>query len=116
MILGEHDRSSSNENIQVLKVGKVSKAQQILSSSSPTLAVVLHWQVTSSQVFKHSRFSIFTTNNDITLIKLASPAQLNIRVSPVCVAESTDDFPGGMTCVTSGWGLLRHNGKSQSQN
>lgn len=39
VILGEHDRSSSNEAIQVMKVGQVSDAQQILNSSSPTRSV-----------------------------------------------------------------------------
>ncbi|CAG00821.1 unnamed protein product [Tetraodon nigroviridis] len=82
VILGEHDRSSNNENIQVMQVG---------------------------QVFKHPNYNSYTINNDITLIKLASPAQLNIRVSPVCVAETSDVFPGGMKCVTSGWGLTRYN-------
>ncbi|XP_019714213.1 chymotrypsin A-like, partial [Hippocampus comes] len=40
---------------------------------------------------------------------LASPAQMNMRVSPVCVAQAGDNFPGGMKCVTTGWGLTRHN-------
>uniref|UniRef100_A0A8C8M9F4 chymotrypsin n=1 Tax=Oncorhynchus tshawytscha TaxID=74940 RepID=A0A8C8M9F4_ONCTS len=82
VILGEHDRSSNAENIQTIKVG---------------------------QVFKHPNYNGFTINNDITLIKLATPALLGTRVSPVCVAETNDDFPGGMTCVTSGWGLTRYN-------
>lgn len=62
-------------------------------------------------MFKHPRYNGFTINNDILLIKLASPATMNMRVSPVCVAETGDNFPGGMKCVTSGWGLTRHNGE-----
>lgn len=61
-------------------------------------------------MFKHPRYNGFTINNDILLIKLASPAQMSMRVSPVCVAETGDNFPGGMKCVTSGWGLTRYNG------
>uniref|UniRef100_A0A8D2ZTJ8 chymotrypsin n=1 Tax=Scophthalmus maximus TaxID=52904 RepID=A0A8D2ZTJ8_SCOMX len=82
VILGEHDRSSNAEDIQVMKVAKV---------------------------FKHPRYNGYTINNDILLIKLATPAQMNMRVSPVCVAETGDNFAGGMKCVTSGWGLTRHN-------
>nr|AHZ33699.1 chymotrypsin [Chelon labrosus] len=82
VVLGEHDRSSNSESIQVIKVGKV---------------------------FKHPYYNSYTINNDILLIKLATPAQLNTRVSPVCLAETTDDFAGGMKCVTSGWGLTRYN-------
>ncbi|XP_047436748.1 chymotrypsin A-like [Mugil cephalus] len=82
VVLGEHDRSSSSESIQVLKVGKV---------------------------ITHPKYSSYTINNDIQLIKLATPAQLNTRVSPVCLAATGDDFPGGLKCVTSGWGLTRYN-------
>ncbi|XP_068169756.1 chymotrypsin A-like [Antennarius striatus] len=82
VILGEHDRASTAEDIQVMRVGKV---------------------------FKHPRYNGFTINNDILLIKLASPAQMGMRVSPVCVADTGAEFPGGMLCVTSGWGLTRHN-------
>ncbi|KAL1007731.1 hypothetical protein UPYG_G00090840 [Umbra pygmaea] len=82
VILGEHDRSSNAESIQTIRVGKV---------------------------FKHPNYNGFTINNDITLIKLATPAVLGPRVSPVCVAETNDNFEGGMKCVTSGWGLTRYN-------
>ncbi|KAK5873463.1 hypothetical protein PBY51_018500 [Eleginops maclovinus] len=50
-----------------------------------------------------------TINNDISLIKLATPARLGTNVSPVCLAESSDNFSAGTTCVTSGWGLTRYN-------
>ncbi|XP_063045197.1 chymotrypsin A-like isoform X2 [Engraulis encrasicolus] len=81
VILGEHNKAANGEEIQVMKVGKV---------------------------FKHPKYNQFTINNDVLLIKLASPAQINPRVSPVCVAETNDNFPGGMRCVTSGWGLTKH--------
>uniref|UniRef100_A0A8C2Y719 chymotrypsin n=1 Tax=Coturnix japonica TaxID=93934 RepID=A0A8C2Y719_COTJA len=55
-----------------------------------------------------------TIRNDITLIKLATPAQLNARVAPVCLPQATDDFPGGMTCVTTGWGLLNSKGSTNT--
>ncbi|GAA6080705.1 chymotrypsin A-like [Tachysurus ichikawai] len=82
VILGEHDRDSNAENVQVMKVEKS---------------------------IRHPNYNPFTINNDVALIKLASPAQLNTRVSPVCLAETSDNFQGGMKCVTSGWGLTRYN-------
>ncbi|KAK7944312.1 hypothetical protein WMY93_000040 [Mugilogobius chulae] len=82
VVLGEHDRYSNSEQIQVIKIG---------------------------QLFKHPQFNTYTMNNDILLIKLASPAQLNARVSSVCVAETGDNFPAGMKCVTSGWGRTYYN-------
>ncbi|XP_070816866.1 chymotrypsin A-like [Chaetodon trifascialis] len=82
VVVGEHDRASSSEAVQVMGVGKV---------------------------FKNPGFNMFTTSSDIALIKLASPIQMNARVSPVCLAETADNFPGGTQCVTSGWGLTRYN-------
>ncbi|KAF4111062.1 hypothetical protein G5714_008093 [Onychostoma macrolepis] len=82
VILGEHDRSSNAEAIQTISVGKS---------------------------IKHPNYNSFTINNDIILIKLASAAKLNTHVSPVCLPGTSDNFPGGMKCVTSGWGLTRHN-------
>uniref|UniRef100_A0A8C9FKK4 chymotrypsin n=1 Tax=Pavo cristatus TaxID=9049 RepID=A0A8C9FKK4_PAVCR len=64
------------------------------------------------QVFRNPSYSALTIRNDITLIKLATPAQLNARVAPVCLPQATDDFPGGLTCVTTGWGLLNPNGSN----
>lgn len=65
-------------------------------------------------MFTHPSWNPYTINNDIALIKLASPARLSTNVSPVCLAASTDDFAAGTTCVTSGWGLTRYNGGSTS--
>lgn len=45
-------------------------------------------------------------NNDLTLLKLASPAQYTTRISPVCLASSNEALPEGLTCVTTGWGRL----------
>lgn len=66
-----------------------------------------------TQSIRHPNYNSYTINNDVAVIKLASPAQLNTRVSPVCLAETSDNFAGGMKCVTSGWGLTRYNGNGK---
>uniref|UniRef100_A0A8C5WSZ5 chymotrypsin n=1 Tax=Laticauda laticaudata TaxID=8630 RepID=A0A8C5WSZ5_LATLA len=63
------------------------------------------------QVFKNPQYNMLTIRNDIMLLKLATPARLTPYVSPVCLPKATDAFPGGMTCVTSGWGYLHHTDK-----
>ncbi|NXO46927.1 CTR2 protein, partial [Aramus guarauna] len=62
------------------------------------------------KVFKNPKFNMLTIRNDITLLKLATPAHLSAHVSPVCLPQANDDFPGGLTCVTTGWGLTDPNG------
>jgi len=78
VVLGEHDRLSSAEDIQRIRWGTY---------------------------FKHPLYGSNGHSHDIQLIKLSRPATMGMRVSPVCLAERGDDFPGGMMCVTSGWGL-----------
>ncbi|XP_043935039.1 chymotrypsinogen A-like [Protopterus annectens] len=80
VVLGEHDFSSSDEPVQ--KVG-------------------ISWILT------HPDWNIFTKNNDLTLLKLKTRVTITSRISPVCLAKSSQEFPGGMTCVTTGWGNTR---------
>ncbi|KAJ3593854.1 hypothetical protein NHX12_006188 [Muraenolepis orangiensis] len=83
VIVGEHDKGRmSSEKVQILK---------------------------PVQVFTHPEWNSRTINNDISLIKLATPAILGTNVSPVCLAGTSDVFAPGMKCVTSGWGLTRYN-------
>ncbi|XP_077334448.1 chymotrypsin A-like isoform X2 [Lithobates pipiens] len=77
VVLGEFDHSSNAEPIQVKSIGRF---------------------------FSHPQYNAQTDVNDIALIKLSSPATLNDRVSPVCLAASSDVFNGGERCVTTGWG------------
>ncbi|KAH0619450.1 hypothetical protein JD844_000093 [Phrynosoma platyrhinos] len=65
VVLGEHDRSSSAEKIQKLPIAKV---------------------------FTHPDWDPIAINNDIALIKLATPAQLTDTVSPVCLTDAVDEF------------------------
>ncbi|XP_053548691.1 chymotrypsinogen A-like [Bombina bombina] len=82
VVLGEHDRSSSAEAIQSLAVSKV---------------------------FTHPQWNSNTISNDISLLKLATPAVLGDRVAPICLADIGEEYVGGRLCVTSGWGKTRYN-------
>ncbi|XP_005403508.1 PREDICTED: chymotrypsinogen B-like isoform X2 [Chinchilla lanigera] len=82
VVLGEYDLNSAKEDVQVLRI---------------------------EQVFMHANFSSETANNDITLIKLATPARFTETVNPVCVPCAIAHFPPGTPCVTTGWGMTRFN-------
>ncbi|XP_047646972.1 chymotrypsinogen B2 [Phacochoerus africanus] len=82
VVAGEYDQASNAEDIQVLKIAKV---------------------------FKNPNFSLLTVRNDITLLKLATPARFSRTVSAVCLPSASDNFPAGTLCATTGWGKTKHN-------
>ncbi|XP_061421532.1 chymotrypsin B-like isoform X2 [Lethenteron reissneri] len=77
VILGEHDQSSSSEKFQTMNIAKA---------------------------INHPQWDEMSINNDVALIKLSQPAQMTDGVSPVCLSSTSDNFPPGLNCVTSGWG------------
>ncbi|KFZ52474.1 Chymotrypsin-like protease CTRL-1, partial [Podiceps cristatus] len=46
----------------------------------------------------------YNLNNNITLLKVSSPARLGRRVSPVRLAPTNLALPTNLQCVTTGWG------------
>ncbi|XP_005326657.2 trypsin-2 [Ictidomys tridecemlineatus] len=58
--------------------------------------------INSAKVIRHPNYSSRTLDNDIMLIKLASPAAINARVSTVSLPTSC--APAGTQCLISGWG------------
>ena len=58
--------------------------------------------ITASKIIKHPNFSSSTLNNDIMLIKLASPVTLNAKVATVSLPTSCAG--AGTQCLISGWG------------
>ncbi|XP_076582109.1 chymotrypsin-like elastase family member 3B [Chaetodon auriga] len=48
--------------------------------------------------------------NDIAMIKLASPADLNDKVQPSCVPQSGEIPPHNDPCYITGWGRIYTNG------
>lgn len=58
--------------------------------------------INSAKVIRHPNYNSWTLNNDIMLIKLASPATVNARVATVSLPTSC--APAGTQCLISGWG------------
>ncbi|CAN9511391.1 unnamed protein product [Ophioblennius macclurei] len=63
-----------------------------------------------------SKFYDSTTNDqDIALIKLASPVAFNDKVQPVCLPATGQTFPHGLSCWTSGFGTTESGAASASR-
>lgn len=64
----------------------------------------------SAQWIDHPRYNDWTMENDIGLIKLESPMEMNGCVGTVCLPQS--DVPSGTNCWITGWGTLSSGGKA----
>jgi len=63
--------------------------------------------ISPAQIIAHERFKQGGwMHNDVALIKLSRPAQLNQRVNLVCLPEPGEDEQGN-ECFVSGWGYTR---------
>ncbi|NWQ72485.1 TRY1 protein, partial [Neopipo cinnamomea] len=58
--------------------------------------------INSAKVIRHSGFSPYTLDNDIMLIKLATPARINKSVQTIPLPTSC--VATGTICLISGWG------------
>ncbi|XP_039237568.1 trypsin-like [Pipra filicauda] len=66
--------------------------------------------INSAKVIRHSGYSAYTLNNDIMLIKLATPAQLSNAIQTVSLPTSC--VATGTTCLISGWGNTLSSGSN----
>jgi secreted trypsin-like serine protease len=82
IVVGEHDRSAASDVRQTLSV---------------------------SGIFSHANYDSNTMQNDISLVKLATPVTLNENVQPVC-APDPDDLYEYRKCQCSGWGTITSGG------
>ncbi|XP_018080435.1 trypsin-like [Xenopus laevis] len=66
--------------------------------------------INSAKVIRHPNYNSRTTDNDIMLIKLASPASLNSNVNAVALPSSC--AAAGSSCLISGWGNTSTSGSN----
>ncbi len=62
-----------------------------------------------SQVILHPNYNHSTSNNDLALLKLSSPATLNSNVNPISLNTDSNIAVGTLTTVT-GWGATSEGG------
>lgn len=54
-------------------------------------------------------------DQDIALVKLVRDIEFSEYISPVCLPEPEDTFPGGTACAVAGWGNLQEGGNSPNE-
>uniref|UniRef100_A0A3P9J8S8 Peptidase S1 domain-containing protein n=1 Tax=Oryzias latipes TaxID=8090 RepID=A0A3P9J8S8_ORYLA len=78
------------------------------------LHVCLFSTSTSGVIIVHENYNKQTQDNDVSLLKLASPVTFNDYISPVCLAEQGSNFPSGTTVWVTGFGTLSSGGSTAS--
>ncbi|KAB0393998.1 hypothetical protein E2I00_011709 [Balaenoptera physalus] len=91
VILGKYDLSSSTEPLQVLSISRVSAWA---ADGEGRVGSVGVWALGA---ITHPFWNPTTMNNDLMLLKLASPAQYTTRISPVCLPSSNEVLLEGLT-------------------
>uniref|UniRef100_A0A8C3E503 Chymotrypsin like n=1 Tax=Corvus moneduloides TaxID=1196302 RepID=A0A8C3E503_CORMO len=88
-----------NPNAHVVVLGEYS-----LASNAEAVQVK-----TVSRAITNPGWNPNTMNNDITLLRLSTPAQLGSRVSTICLAPANLVLPTNAWAVTTGWGRTNPN-------
>jgi len=67
-------------------------------------------RITVRQLFMHEQYDVprGSENNDIAVLRLNQPAQLNTYVSLICLPGP--DAPNNAAVIIAGWGLMQENG------
>nr|XP_008121921.2 PREDICTED: proproteinase E [Anolis carolinensis] len=71
-----------------------------------------HIPINKGDLFVHPRWIFFCAacGNDIALVKLSRPAELNENVELACLPPAGEILPNEYPCYISGWGRLYTNG------
>ncbi|KAL4658479.1 trypsin-like [Arapaima gigas] len=78
----------------------------VLSEHSLTKEEGFEQEYNVSRTIVHYNYNFRTFNNDIMLLKLSRPANLNANVQPVALPNaSTPPLTGKSICTVSGWGV-----------
>ncbi|CAM9383880.1 unnamed protein product [Lampetra planeri] len=65
-----------------------------------------------AQVHGHRDYNHYSKDNDIALLRLASPVNYTDEIQPVCLPEGREQFFPGTLCYVAGWGLINNAGAS----
>lgn len=94
-------KNSKMDTQKTLHPYKYSQLQVRLGESNIRKVEGSEQIVYASKIIPHPKYDNDTTDNDIMLIKLNSPATINSRVSTVSLPNSCPTFD--TECLVSGW-------------
>lgn len=64
-----------------------------------------------SRAFKHPQYNKNNVDNDIAILKLASPLELTQRIWPACLPEQNEELKSELMATILGWGAISYQRK-----
>ncbi|XP_064078488.1 trypsin-1-like [Macrobrachium nipponense] len=94
---------SSNPPIEVL-----------LGAHDVSAGLPLPQRIRVKSIVIHPKYERSNMDNDIAILRLASPAILNDQVNPICLPDANKDF-SNVKAIVTGWGNTKEGGGYVSQ-
>ncbi|XP_075459469.1 suppressor of tumorigenicity 14 protein homolog [Ascaphus truei] len=66
------------------------------------------------RIVAHTGFKDHTFDNDIAVLELDSPVTLTDFIQPICIPDSSHNFPVGKTLWVTGWGATTEGGSGSA--
>ncbi|OCT72280.1 hypothetical protein XELAEV_18035255mg, partial [Xenopus laevis] len=132
---GENDCSDGSDENAAKCNAKISLAERpILAKSDQSIEIIVRYSDASlwtaylglhdqaqlntkdvverkiKRIMAHIGFNDNTYDNDIAVLELEKPVEYTDFIQPVCIPESTHDFPVGKPIWVTGWGALKEGG------
>lgn len=63
------------------------------------------------RIISHPSFNDFTFDYDIALLELERPVEYSNTVRPICLPDTSHDFPTGKAIWVTGWGHTYEGGE-----
>ncbi|CAH1799262.1 unnamed protein product [Owenia fusiformis] len=103
VLTAAHCTSGMDPWDMVIRLGEYSKTKcELLTQVIPVI-----------QIINHPGYDPETTNNDISLLRLGKPAELNGYVGKACLPAAEPE--PGRQCVVTGWGTTEEEGSSSDK-
>lgn len=65
-------------------------------------------------IYCHPSYTDIRSSGDIALVELETPVNFNRVIRPICLPDSSVEFPTGMECWVTGWGNTKYEGEGEN--
>ncbi|XP_066920443.1 elastase-1-like isoform X2 [Clytia hemisphaerica] len=88
----------------VLDRDDLTKYKVVLGDNNKDVNEGMEQRITISNMTLHENYETQTYKNDIAILELSIPAELNNFVNTICLPDYSVELPVGKKCFVTGWG------------